>query len=313
MANIVHTYRCQEFESVVEEGDIIYQKEPEKHVARIIFNRPHRLNSVTIAGLDYISHLIREAEKDDEVKVVILEGNGPCFGTGADADELGFYIGYGRGQERPPSQRRRMYPDRDVVFGDAGMEQSVFRCLKATICQVHGYCYGGHLQLAAAADIVVASEDALFTHPAWRYLGPIFNFAELIETVGLKKAKEMVLTCRPLTAVEAERFGLVTRVVSREDLKRTADEYAQAISVLPLDGITIGKTLMQQVLEARGFGVSTNAAWMGHGWITNLRYDPEEWNFMRARRDLGLTKALEERDQMIPPYFRMGKARNWSE
>jgi len=198
-----------------------------------------------------------------------------------------------------------MLPDRNLVFG--AFERTIIECLKATVCQVHGYCYGGHIQIALASDIVIASPDATFTHPAFRYLGPSPQDMYLwIENLGLKKMKEIMLTMRPLSAEEGLQCGLVNKVVPKEELEQWAEDYAQAIAVMPLDAIMMGKAMIQFIMEARGKGVGTMSAWVGHGWSTNLVYQPDEWNFMKERRDKGLTQALKERDQMVAPFFRMG-------
>jgi len=290
---------------------VLYEKEPEKKIARIIFNRPEMLNALPIHAFDRVAELVRDAEMDDDVKVIIFKGNGPCFGTGADADELGYYIGYGKGdtpeERRRPSQRRRMLGDKLHTAGPLSYTQTVMRCLKATICQVHGYCYGGHVYIAMASDIVIASEDAMFTHPAFRYLGPLAPFSEWILTIGLKRVKEMVLTMRPIEADEAERWGMVNRVVPLERLEQEVNDWAQAISIMPIDSLCVGKALIEANLEAMGIGVGYWTEWAGHGWTTNQRFEPGEWNFMKARRDKGLSAALDERDRMVAPFFRMGK------
>lgn len=308
----IHVWEYEEFRSVVYEGDILYERDDAKRVAYVTFNRPDRLNAITIAGFDYVAHLVKRAERDPNVRAIVFRGSGPCFGTGGDAKELGHYVGYRvvDGRSVRPSQTRRMVPDRDTLFGALGMEQTIGRCLKPTIVQVHSYCYGGHLQIAAAADIVVASDDALFVHPAWRYLGPIFNFSNLIEKVGVTKAREMVLTARPLGAAEAEVAGLVTKVVPRAELDQWVDDYCTAIRALPSDGVAMGKALIELVLDARGAMVGAGAGWIGHGWLTNLKYEPDEWNFLKARESEGLTAALERRDEMVPPYFRMALHRD---
>lgn len=311
---IGHTYQHEEFVSVLNKGEILYQRDPRRKIARIIFNRPHLLNSMPNAGLVALSALVKRAELDDDVKVIVFEGMGDNFGTGADATELGHYLGFdggkGEGRRRRPSQRRRMIPDREIVYGVRGFEQTIMRTFKVTICKVRGYCYGGHLQIAVASDIVIASEEAMFGHPAWRYLGPIFNVAALIETVGLKKAKEMLLTCRPLPAPEAERAGLVTRVVEASALDATVDDYIAAVTALPADGIAMGKAMIEQTLEGREVLSGSTLSWISHGWLTNLRFEPDEWNFVKERRDHGLTAALEKRDRKVPAAMRMGKERN---
>jgi enoyl-CoA hydratase len=310
---IEHVWEFQDFRSELRTGEILYEKDDSRRVARIIFNRPGQLNSIPLAGFDYVTRLIKQSERDDMVDMIVFEGRGPCFGTGADAKELGYYIGYGQknadGSAKRPSQRRRMVPDRDILFGAHGVEQAISRCLKPTLAKVHSYCYGGHLQIALAADLVIAADDALFTHPAWRYLGPIFNFALLIETIGLRKTKEMVLTARPLDAFEAEGCGLITKAVPLDELDRWVDDYVTAVSLQPRDGISMGKAMIEQVVDARGAAVGSGSAWIGHGWLTNMKLDPDEWNFLKARRDHGLSRALELRDEMAPEFFRMSTAR----
>jgi len=291
------------------EKTVLYETDPEKKVARIIFNVPEKLNALPLAGLERVGDLVKEAESDDDVKVIIFKGIGPCFGTGADASELGHYIGYKSGRTADekirPSQRQRMLPDRNIVFG--AFERIIMECLKATICQVHSYCYGGHMQLALAADIVIASSDALFTHPAFRYLGPGPQDMYLwLENLGLKKMKEIMLTMRPLDAEEGLQCGLVNKIVPQDELEKWVEDYAEAISVMPVDSIMMGKAMIQMMMEARGKGIGSMTGWVGHGWSTNLVFQPGDWNFMKERRDKGLTQALYERDQMVAPFFRMG-------
>jgi enoyl-CoA hydratase len=288
---------------------VLYDVDEARRTATITFNRPEKYNAIPVAGLELVGDYVKQAEVDDRVKVIVFKGVGPCFGTGADADELGYYIGYGTGTDkatkRRPAQRQRMLPDRNMVFG--AFTTRVADCLKATICQVHGYCYGGHLQIALVSDIVIASPDATFTHPAFRYLGASpQDMVAWIENLGVKKAKEIMLTMRPLLADEGLQCGLVNKVVPREDLDQWVADYAQAISMMPLDGIMMGKSMMQLALKARGASIGEMAAWIAHGWATNLALDEGDWNFLKERRDKGLKAALKERDLAVAPFFRMG-------
>jgi enoyl-CoA hydratase len=289
-----------------------YEKDAERRLVQIVFDNPAAMNALPVAALELGGDMVSEAETDDDIKVIVFRGEGPCFGVGADAKELGHYIGYQSGTSaqtrRRPSQRQRMLPDRNIIFG--AFEKVLSDCLKATICQVHGYCYGAHMQLALAADIVVASPDATFTHPAFRYLGPgPQNMYLWLENLGLKKMKEIMLTMRALTAEEGERCGLVTKVVPREELEQWVEDYARAVSLMPLDALMMGKAMMQMMMEARGKSIGTMSGWMGHGWTTNLGFDEGDWNFLRERRNKGLGEALRERDRMTAPYFRLGQAR----
>lgn len=296
------------------ESMVLYEKDPEKKIAWITFNRPDKNNCLPcFAFYERIPDLIRDAEMDDDVKVIIFRGNGPCFGSGADASELGYYIGYGSGktkeESRRPSQRRRIYPDRDGIWGPKGMEPTIMNCLKVTISQVHGYCYGGHFQIAMASDMVICSDDAYFTHPVFRYLGVEGNVGLYVDLMGLRRVKELMLTGRPFDALEAERYGMVNKVVTKDKLEETVLEYAQACALQTVDSIVIGKSLFEAHQGVRGYFTSGILGYMGHGWITNLRTEPGEWNFVKDRRDKGTKGSFTTRDEMLPPRFRLGEAR----
>lgn len=289
-----------------------YHVDERRSVATITFDRPERLNALPVAAFERIGDLVREAEADDRVKVIVFKGEGDHFGTGADASELGHYIGYKSGKDkesrRRPSQRQRILPDRNVL--SSGFTRPIIESLKATICQVQGYCYGGHFQIALSSDIVIATPDAKFTHPAFRYLGPgPQDMYHWIEKVGLTTMKDVMLTMRAIGAEEAERKGLVTKVVQPDELEKWVNDYADAIAVMPLDSLMMGKAMMQIIMEARGKGLGAMTGWVGHGWATNLSFDEGDWNFLRERREKGVAKALEERDKLVAPYFRLGETR----
>lgn len=289
-----------------------YEVDPERSTASIVFDRPDRLNAIPVAAFERVGDLVREAEADDRVKVIIFKGEGDHFGTGADAAELGHYIGYKSGTDkasrRRPNQRQRILPDRNVL--SSGFTRPIIECLKATICQVQGYCYGGHFQIALSADIVIATPDARFTHPAFRYLGPApQDMYHWIEKLGLTKMKDLMLTMRPLGAEEGERAGLVTRVVEPDELEQWVADYAEAIAVMPLDSMMMGKSMMQVVMEARGKGLGSMTGWVGHGWATNVGFDEGDWNFLKERRAKGISQALADRDNMVAPYFRLSNSR----
>lgn len=288
---------------------VLYEKDPEISAGIITFNYPEKLNALPIAALERVGDLVREAETDDDVKTIIFRGEGPCFGTGAVAEELGHYIGHKKPVDgerpKPPAQRQRILPDRNIVLG--AFTAAVQNCLKVTICQVHGYCYGGHMQIALASDMIIASPDAQFTHPAFRYLGagPQDMWA-WVENIGLKKMKEIMFTMRPLGAEEAEQIGFVNKVVERDELEQWTRDYAQAVSMMPLDGIMIGKSMIRMQMEARGKGLGEMIGWVGHGWATNLRLDEGEFNFIKERAQKGVRQTLKDRDEAVAPFFRLG-------
>lgn len=290
-----------------------YEVDPERSLATITFDRADRLNAIPVAAFERVGDLVREAEADDRVKVILFKGEGEHFGTGADAAELGHYIGYKSGTDkasrRRPAQRQRILPDRNVL--SSGFTRPIVESLKATVCQVQGYCYGGHFQIALSADIVIATPDARFTHPAFRYLGPApQDMYHWIEKLGLTKMKDLMLTMRPLGAEEGEEAGLVTKVVEPDELERWVGDYVDAIAVMPLDSLMMGKSMMQILMEARGKGLGAMTGWVGHGWATNVSFEEGDWNFLRERREKGIRQALEDRDNMVAPFFRLSNERS---
>ena len=286
-----------------------YDVDGKRHVATITFDRPDKLNAIPVAAFERVGDLVREAEADDRVKVIVFKGEGKHFGTGADAAELGHYIGYKANTKRRPAQRQRILPDRNVL--SSGFTRPIIESLKATICQVQGYCYGGHFQIALSADIVIAAPNARFTHPAFRYLGPApQDMYHWIEKVGLTTMKDVMLTMRAIGAEEGERKGLVTKVVPEDELEKWVGDYADAIAVMPLDSLMMGKSMMQVVMEARGKGLGAMTGWVGHGWATNVSFEEGDWNFLKERREKGIAQALADRDRLVAPYFRLSESRS---
>jgi enoyl-CoA hydratase len=275
--------------------DILLEKDKDKKIARITFNRPEKLNAFTRSHELYLLSIVEELEWDEEVKVIIFRGAGRCFGTGHDVAELGHLVGHGEKGERRPPQRRRILVDREG-WGRSGMMARILHCLKTTIGQVHGYCYGYHFQLVLACDMVVAAEDARFTHPGYRYIGPTGELALMIETLGLKKTKEMVLTGRAFNAQDALKYGLINYVVSQDNLEAETNKLAEAAAAMPFDGIAIGKSLLEGALDALGVGSNGATAYLGHSLQTNIRFEPDEFNLLKARKDKGIKGAITDRE-----------------
>jgi len=274
----------------------IYEKNKETKIATITFNRPEKLNAATTADWKEITARVLDAQDDDDVKVVVLKGAGRCFGSGHDVVDLGPHHGWGGPGTRRPSIRRRLTFDKHVFWGRHGLLQTILYCDKATIAQVHGYCYGGHHEIALACDLTVAAEDALFTHPGYRYIGPLGQLALAIETMGVKRAKEMMLTGTPLSAQQAVECGLANRAVPLDKLEEEVNKIATTIAALPADAIVMGKAFFEAALDALGVGTGGTLSYITHTLQTNIRYEPDEFNLFRQRTEKGMKGALKERD-----------------
>ena len=278
---------------------IIYEKEGE--IAKITLNKPDKLNSYTFisVGEDFaeILHGFKEAENDDEVKVVILKGAGRCFSAGQNLSRVGFVYGFGtKGEERRPSQRIRLKMDRD---GIADGFKSIFLCPKLTIAQVHGYALEAGLMIAMLCDFFIVADDAMVGFPGQRIGfagGGEHTFGHLVMTVGMRRALDLYITGRQINGKEAEQIGLVTKSVPPGRLEEEVNGLAKDLCLLPRDGIAIGKATRHLFYDRMGLNDAFTYGYITHTLFTNLQHEPGEFNFFRERREKGARQAFHEKD-----------------
>jgi enoyl-CoA hydratase len=271
--------------------------EREGKVAKITLNRPEKLNAVNLQMFEELIKAIGEVEEDDDVNAVILKGNGTSFSAGADLEMVYFIYegGTGKSNERRPSQRARLHRDRSLLETC----RRLLYCWKPTIAQVHGYCIGVGLYLVQACDLAIAAENAKIGHPEQRlaFAGATFMLVNEILQVGPKKAREMLLTGKLIDGREAERIGYVNNAVPYEQLESEVATLAEAISLLPRDAIAVGKAQTSLAYDALGIAANINQAYIGHTLATNIRFEEDEYNFLRERRNKGAREAFHERDE----------------
>lgn len=181
-------------------------------VAFVRMNRPAKHNAFHRELSLAMSDLFDKLEEDDGVRVVLLTGAGKAFSAGADMTEAMASLDAG-------------------ARGDA-MAQTIARVArfaKPVIAAVNGYAFGGGAALACACDIRIASDRASFRFPGASY-GLVVGGSQLPRIVGAAKAKELIFTARVVDAAEAERIGLVNRVVPHDALEDAAWELARQIA-----------------------------------------------------------------------------------
>jgi enoyl-CoA hydratase len=199
---------------VMEYSNLIFEKEGKIAVLKI--NRPKAMNALNTETLCQLSSITDEISRDDEIKALIITGEGKAFIAGADIAEM---------KDKTPEEAR--------VFAELGM--SVFRKIelmeKPVIAAVNGFALGGGCELAMACDIRIAGAKAKFGQPEVS-LGITPGFAgtqRMSRLIGLAKAKELIFTGKMIDATEAEKIGLVNSVVEQEELMDKALEMAKAI------------------------------------------------------------------------------------
>ena len=190
--------------------------EIEDHVALIRLNRPDALNALNTALLDELGRALAEADDNDKVRCIVVTGSEKAFAAGADIremSEMSFADVYFRNLFGPESD-------------------GILRIRKPIIAAVAGYALGGGCELAMMCDFIIAADTAKFGQPEIN-LGVIAGMGgtqRLTRFVGKSKSMDMHLTGRFMDAAEAERAGLVSRVVPAKSLMEETMKAAQKIA-----------------------------------------------------------------------------------
>jgi enoyl-CoA hydratase len=279
---------------------LIYEKEDfeEGSMVTITMNKPETLNALNIEFSREIDDAITEVEHDDDVKVVVFKGAGKSFSCGYDLGRVYFVYGGGSGKQedksRRPSQRSRLAYDR----WRSDSLQRIFLLDKITIAQVHGYCIGGGLYMSLCCDMTIAAEDAKIGHSEQRlgFSGAMYVFPIEVALIGQKRARELLLTGKLIDGTEAERIGLVNHAVPADQLEAETRKLARSMTLLPRDGIAIGKATARLAYDSMGLSSAFGQGYIGHTLFTNIRYEEGEFNFIKRRRDVGMREAVKERD-----------------
>lgn len=187
-------------------------------VAVITIDRPDRRNAVDRATAAALEAAVAAADRDDDAAVIVLTGAGGMFCAGADLHALGA----GEPNRTAPDARGPMGPSRMVTS-------------KPTIAAVEGHAVAGGLELALWCDLRIVAEDAVFGVFCRRWGVPLIDggTVRLPRVVGLGVALDLILTGRPVAADEADRIGLVTRVVPPGTTRRAAVELGQQLATFP--------------------------------------------------------------------------------
>jgi enoyl-CoA hydratase len=200
--------------------------EKDDSIAVVTLNRPQQLNALSYDLVKDLSLALQELDQDDEVRVMIVTGGEKVFAAGADIKEMA-----DRGPFDGRIQERLAYRDR------------INRIAKPVIAAVSGFALGGGCELVMSCDIIIASETARFGQPEVN-LGIIPGSGgtqRLPRAMGKYRAMEMVLSGEAMSAVDAERFGLVNRVVPVELLLDEAKKIARKIAVKPVLAVKAAK------------------------------------------------------------------------
>ena len=222
-------------------------------VVTVTLNRPEKKNAINQTMWDELETTFREIARRGDDRVVVITGAGGAFCSGADLGDV---------MDRDEHFLRRMRRIGDACAAVHRMEQPV-------IAKVGGVAAGAGLSLALACDLIVASDDARFS-TIFSKRGLTIDFGSswaLPRLVGLHRAKELALLAEVIDAAEAERLGLVNRVVPAAELDAFVDDWAAKLAAGPPLALSMTKRLLNQ-----SFGVGVDQALEGEGMAQSVNF-----------------------------------------
>jgi enoyl-CoA hydratase len=206
--------------------------EKEDGIAVITFNRPEAMNALNIQTRAEFREAIADVAADEAVRVLILTGNGKAFVAGSDIKEF---------------NKTTPYAAHNIMR----LGEMVEKLEKPVIAAVNGFCLGGGCEIAMGCDIIIASDKAKFGQTEIN-IGIIpggGGTQRLQRLIGACRAKELIFTGDIIRAEEADRIGLVNRVVPLEELMPTAKEMAKKIATKSAAALKLAKTAINRGMQ----------------------------------------------------------------
>jgi enoyl-CoA hydratase len=208
--------------------------ERDEPIAVVRLNRPEQLNALSNQLMSELVGALEDLDSDEAIRCIVLTGNEKAFAAGADIGELSAATHF------------------ELYFGGRIDKWDAIRKIRTPIvAAVSGYCLGGGCELAMACDLIVAAENAQFGQPETKLgvLPGAGGTQRLTRAIGKSKAMDIILTGRFLSADEAERAGLVARVVADEGWLDEAKSVAREIAAKSPVGIRLAKEAVNNAFE----------------------------------------------------------------
>ena len=267
-------------------------------IAFITLNRPERLNAINRDLIVGLVAAVEGANRDTEVRVIVLRGAGRAFCAGYDLQ--------GAPQaESDADQRRGSW---DPVADYRGMSENVrafmslWESRKPVIAQVHGWCVGGGTDLALCADLIYMAEDAHVGYPPARVWGTPTT-CMWVYRLGLEHAKRVMLTGEALDGREAERIGLISRAVPGDALAGEVEAFARRLATTPSNQLAMTKLLVNQAYENMGLRTTQMLGTFMDGIA---RHTPEGLAWRDVAMKEGFQEAVRRRDEPWGDYGARG-------
>ena len=228
-------------------------------IGRLTLNRPEKLNPLSTACLDELAAAAVWFDRRPEVRVVVVTGAGRAFSAGADL------AGFTDVGDRPA---------RDGADAGRVMVESIERMQAVTIAAIRGHCIGGGVLLAMACDLRVASESTNFVIPEVDLGIPLTwgGIPRLVREIGAPATRDLVLSCRPFTAMEAHGRGIANRLVADDELENEVDALAGLLAQKSRYPVRATLDAVDAAAEAL---VPTHGAWSDADQFVTAMHDAE--------------------------------------
>jgi enoyl-CoA hydratase len=276
--------------------------EDDAAVRHLVLCRPEEFNTITPALRDELDAALDGAERDRNVKVVLVraEGRAFCAGFGLDWSTLSQASG---------DERAERVWDSVADVQMIGTYGSTFAKLhtisKPTIAAVQGWCIAGGTDMILNADLIVAGESARFGYPPARVWGVPEAPWVWVARLGLERAKRYLFTGDELSASEAAAAGMILECVPDDELQERASALAQRMALLPLNQLQMMKWMLNDV--ARHQYQPDTSRLLGFVFDGVARHTQEGLDFVARAQEVGWREAVRERDRPFGDYGERGE------
>ncbi len=265
-------------------------------IATITLNRPEKYNTFRLEMLDELDSVLKDANSDNSIKVIILEGAGDSFCGGFDFSGGLEHYGDIREDGYDPGIDIHFVTNRYLSYINTFM--GLWRGLKPVIAKVHGYCVGGGSEMALCADLVIASDDARIGTPYSRVWGCHLS-GMWIYRLGLAKAKYYALTGEWISGKEAAKIELINFSYPLEELDARVADLAKKLTQIPLTQLISMKLIVNQAYDNMGLQSTQTLGPILDGAMRNT---PEGRDFVRLAMSDGVKAAVRKRDGPFNDY-----------
>ncbi|NDG65763.1 MAG: enoyl-CoA hydratase [Actinobacteria bacterium] len=266
---------------------LVLSETPVPHVRRLTLNRPTKRNALSYALRAQLFELLREADADPAINVIIIRGAGPSFSAGYDL-----------------AQDKSETPPWPISTADGAWARHVltgwFEMMDMAtpiIAQVHGFCLAGGTELATACDLVYVAHDAQVGYPPVRSMSSP-DMAWHAWMLGMRRAMEAMLTGDSMTGDEAVASGFANRAFPADKLDAEVLAIAERVAKVPADLQALNKRVVHRAMEAMGMRDGMRAT----ADINALGFHQRASKEYFAKFAGGVTQALDARDSSFGDY-----------